>query len=83
MPFILDKRKSAGNPAHESAIGKLQAGQHGRVVLVMQVGADLAGLDAAVVDGGEQEIGAAENGGDKENRHHKKGLAFRNLQDTG
>ena len=48
----------------------------------MQIGTDLAGLDAVIVDRGEQEVGTAQNGGDKENRHHKKGLAFRILQDV-
>ena len=72
----LEKQKSAGKPAHQCVFRKLQAGEHGRVVLVVQIGADLAGLNAAVVDGGEQEISAAENGRNKENRSHKKDLAF-------
>lgn len=48
----------------------------------MQIGADLAGLGAAAVQSREKEVRAAEHGSNKENRHHKKGLAFRILQDA-
>ena len=79
-PFRKNK-KTPENPARKHAIRELQAGQHGRVVLVMQIGANLAGLGTAVVERREEEVGAAQNEGNKENRHHKKGLAFRILQD--
>ena len=76
------KRKSAGNPAHQCDFRKLQTGEHGSVIFVVQIGTDFAGLDTAVVDRGEQEVGAAQNGRNKENGHHEKGLTFKKLQDT-
>ena len=79
--MIWEKQKSAGKPAHQCVFRKLQAGEHGSVVLVVQIGADLAGLGATIVDGGEKEIGAAQHSGNEEDRHHKKGLAFKNMQD--
>ena len=74
------KKKRRKIRRDEMRFRKLQTGQHGRVVLVVQIGADLAGL-SAVIQSGKQEVRAAENGSNKENRHHKKGLAFRILQD--
>ena len=82
VAVIWEKQKSAGKPAHQCVFRKLQAGQHGSVVLVVQIGADLAGLGATIVDGGEKEIGAAQHSGNEEDRHHKKGLAFKILQDV-
>ena len=47
----------------------------------MQIRANLAGLGAAVVDGREQEVRTAQHSGNEENRRHKKGLAFKKMQD--
>ena len=76
MKLKKDKNKKAPEESGAFANMKLQAGQHGGVVLGAQIGANLAGLGAAIVDGGEQERSAAQNRRNKENRSHKKVLTF-------
>ena len=75
------KKKRRKIRRDEMRFGELQTGQHGRVVLIVQIGTHFAGLDTAVVDRREDVAGAADHSSNKENRHHKKGLAFRILQD--
>ena len=62
-------------------INLLQLGQGGSLVLVVQIGTDLAGLDAGAVDIGQERISAEEHGHNEKNSQHRKCLTFIILQD--